>query len=218
MPEKKVLIVLVILTVASVLASFVTVSQGDYLSILHALSVGFFGSSIFYFFVVYIPERSKRKRVRIRLQYQYRTIKLDCIELMLMLSNSQPYRCREKLLDLKEFRKFFNELVEPHKPRWYAFASGLEENEYHLRELLYYLRMLNDEIRDAMTTIDIHDEEVIRFMKNCSHVLSRLDMIQPDYDDIKLLCRNLWSLFTGFDHVTGQRETDIIQDMIDKIK
>ena len=218
MPENKVLFVLVLLAVLSVFSSFATVPQSEYLSVLHALSVGFFGSSIFYLFVVYIPERRKRNRVRTRLQEQYKSIKLDGIGLMLMLSRSQPYRDREKLLDLKEFRKFFEEPVEPNMSRWACFANGLQDNEYHLRELLYYLRMLNDEIQYAMTTIDIHDEEVIKFLKNCSQVLSRMDMIQPDYDDVKLLCRNLWSLYTGFDFVEGQRETDIIQDMIDRIR
>ena len=218
MPEKKVLLILCILTVVSIVISLVTVEKGNYVSILNAICVGFFGSSIFYFFVVYLPERQKRKRVRNRLQEQYTSLKLEGIDLILMLSNSQSYQDREKLLDQQEFRRFFNEDVSPSMTRWHALANGLQENEYHFRELLYYLRMINDEIRYAMTTIDIHDEEVNKYLKNCSQVLSRLDILWHDYDDIKLLCRNLWSLYTGFSFVEGYKDRDVIQEMINRIE
>ena len=137
-----------------------------------------------------------------------------------MLSNSQsyPYRDRENLLDQQEFKRFFKCDVSPGMSRWDAVATGLEENEYHFREVLYHLRMLNEEIRRAMIVIDIDDEEVTGYLKNCSQVLSRMDIIQNDYDDIKLLCRNqLWPLYTGFT-AKGYRDTDKIQDMIDRIK
>ena len=72
-------------------------------------------------------------------------------------------------------------------------------------------------IRHAMAAIDIHDEEVTKYLKNCSQVLSRMYMIHNDYEDIKLLCRNLWSLYTGYSFAEGYKDTDIIQDMIDRI-
>ena len=102
--------------------------------------------------------------------------------------------------------------------RWHAVANGLQRNEYHLREVLYYLRMLNEEIRHAMTAIDIDDEGVTGYLTHYSQVLSRMDMIENDYDDIKLLCRHLWSFYTGFSFVKGYPDTDVIQDMIDRIK
>ena len=213
-PEKTVLIVLVVLSAASIIAGLGTSSH---VAVVHSLSVGLFSSSIFYFCVVYIPERQKRKRVRDRLLEQYRSIKLDIIDLLLILSNSQFYPDRENLLDQQEFKRFFKCAVSQNMDRWHAVASGLEENEYCFRELLYYLRMLNDEIRHAMAAIDIHDEEVTKYLKNCSQVLSRMDMIHNDYEDIKLLCRNLWSLYTGYSFAEGYKDTDIIQDMIDRI-
>lgn len=154
--------------------------------------------------------------MRNRLQEQYTYMKLDGIDLLLRLSDSQSYQDRENLLDQQEFRRYFKCRDSSDISRWDAVANGLQENEYHLRELLYYLRMLNEEIRHAMTTIDIHDEEVNNYLKNCSQVLSRMDMIQNDYDDIKLLCRNLWSLYTGFSP-KGYQDTDVIQDMIERI-
>ena len=213
-PEKTVLIVLVVLSTASIIAGLGTSSH---VAVIHSLSVGLFSSSIFYFCVVYIPKRQKRKRVRNRLQEQYRSIKLRVVDLLLMLSNSQSYRNRENLLIQQEFRRFFNCNVSPDMRRWDAIANGLQGNEYHFREVLYYLQMLNEEIRHAMTVIDIDDEEVTEYLIHCSQVLSRMDMIQNDYEDIKLLCRNLWSLYTGYSFVEGYRDTDVIQDMIDRI-
>ena len=216
-PEKKALIVLVVLSVASIMA---VLGTSSYVSVVHGLSVGLFSSSIFYFCIVYIPERQKRKRVKIRLQEQYRSIKLRVVDLLLMLSNtrSYPYRDRENLLDQQEFKRFFKCAVSRDMDRWHAVANGLQRNEYHLHEVLYYLRMLNDEIRHAMTAIDIDDEGVTGYLTHYSQVLSRMDMIQNDYDDIKILCRHLWSLYTGFSFVDGYPDTDVIQDMIDRIK
>ena len=216
-PEKKALIVIGVLSVASIMAVLETSS---YVSILHGLSVGLFSSSIFYYCVVYIPERQKRKRVRIRLQEQYRSIKLDIIDLLLMLSNSQsyPYRDRENLLDQQEFKRFFKCAVSLDMDRWDAVANGLEENEYHFHELLHYLRLLNEEIRQAMIVIDIDDEEITGYLIHCSQVLSRMDIIQNDYEDIKLLCRNLlWPLYTGYSSAVGYQDTDVTQDVIDRI-
>ena len=124
-PEKTVLIVLFVLSVANIMAGLAT---NSYVSVLHNLSIGFVGSCIFYFCVVYIPEQQKRKRVRDGLQEQYRSIKLRVVDLLLMLSNSQsyPYRDRENLLDQKEFKRFFKCDVSPGMSRWAAVANGLQ--------------------------------------------------------------------------------------------
>ena len=103
--EKTVLIGLFVLSLVNIMAGLAT---NSWASVLYTLSVGFVGSFIFYLFVVYIPERQKRKRVKIRLQKQYRSIKLDIIDLLLRLSNSQFYQDRENLLDQQEFRRFFD--------------------------------------------------------------------------------------------------------------
>ena len=159
--------------------------------------------------------------MRTRLQGQYRTIKLDIINLLLMLSNSQsyPYRDRENLLDQQEFKRFFKCAVSPDMNRWDAVFEGLQRSEYHFREVLHYLRLLNDEIRYAMIAIDIDDEEIAGFLKNRSQSLSRMDIIQNDYEDIQLLCRDLlWPLYTGYSFDKGYLNTDVMQDKTDRIK
>ena len=219
MPSKWILVLLVLLTIVSILAGLATVPQQNHLIVLHSLSVGFFGSSVFYFFVVYLPERQKRKRVRTRLDKQYRSLKLEIIGLFLIVCDSQDYRNHELLLDQKEFRRYFSSDITSDMTRWDAVANGLEDYEFGFYELLYFLRMLNEEIRYAMTLIDIHDDEVDEYLKNCSQVLSRMDMVQPNnYDDTKLLCRNMWAMFTGFAFTNGgYKDNDVIQDMINKI-
>lgn len=218
--EKTVLIGLFVLSVANIM---VGLEAGSQASVLHTLSVGFVGSCIFYFFVVYVPERQKRKRVRDGLREQYRSLKLDIIHLLLRMSDSEfyPYRDRENLLDQQEFRRFFKCRVSPNMDKWHAVVNGFLNNEDYLREVLYSLRMLNEEIRRAMTVIDIDDEEVTGYLVHYSQVLSRMDMIQNDYEDIKLLCRDLlWPLYTGFSFTGGypKSDVDVTKDMIDRIK
>ena len=117
-------------------------------------------------------------------------------------------------LTSKSSNGFFN------KSRWYAVANGLQRNEYHFREVLYYLRMLNDEIQHAVTAIDINDEEVTGYLISYSQFLSRMDIIQNDYEDIKLLCRDLlWPLYTGYSSTSDEPypNIDVMQDKIDRI-
>ena len=160
----------------------------------------------------------KGKRARDKLREQYRSTKLNIIDLLLTLGNSQSYQDRENLLDQQEFKRFFKCAVSPDMSRWDAVASGLEENDYHFRDVLNHLHMLNDEIRRAITAIDIDNVKVTEYLSHYSQVLSRMDMIENDYDDIKLLCRHLWSFYTGYSFVDGYPDTDVMQDMIDRIK
>ena len=87
-------------------------------SLLYAVSLALFTSSIFYTFTVIVPEIRQRHRVRKRLQQQYRSFKRRCIDLFLIASQSQDYQNRENLLEHQEFRRYFSICNSNGQSRW----------------------------------------------------------------------------------------------------
>ena len=218
MPDKKIIWFLIVATVVCFLAGAATTPDKNYALLINALSVGFVISAIFYFIVVYLPESQKRNRVYRSMERQYRLFKSSCISTFLILSDSQEYPHSEMLLDQEGFRRYFKNNNAKNENRWDAVANGIQGNEYYLNEILYELRVLNDEIKFVRSNIEIHDEEVFSFLSQLSQVIHRMESTKPEYDDIKSFCRFLWEIFTGWSFIDGYRKTDLIEDMIERIK
>ena len=218
MLDKKITVVLIFLTLIFLAISIKTLDSIGYESILHSLSVGFIVSSIFYFLVVYMPEYRRRNMVRERLKNQYIQFKMSCINTFLIISNSQEHSNKEELLNLIEFRRYFKKENKNGENRWGAVANCLQENEYYLKEVIYYLQMLNEEIRYARNAIDLNDPEVFDLLNRLSQLIMRMELTGKEYDDVKSLCRFLWSIFTGWDWAKGYSESDTIKDIIGRAK
>jgi hypothetical protein len=218
MPERKIILFLIVATLVCLIIGVGTTPDKNYIPLVNALSVGFVISAVFYFLVVYLPESQKRRRIHRSMKRHYQLFKKSCIGTFLVLSNSQEYQQREMLLDQEEFKRYFKNNNSNNENRWDAVANGMQDNEYSLNEILYELRVLNDEIKFVRSNIDIHDEEVFQFLNNLSQVIHRMESTKPEYDDIKTFCRFLWEIFTGWSIIDGYRKTDIIADMIRRVK
>lgn len=212
---------LVFIVLASLICIFIaaaTVANGDYKAVAYDLSVGFIVSAIFYWIVVYLPESNRKKIIHAGLKQQYDSFKRSCISNFLILSKSQSYPHKDALLDQEEFKRYFKNTNESGENRWDAVANGLQSNEFYLRETIYELRMLNDEIRFVRSTLNIKDIEVYEFLGRLSRAIVRMESTTQDYDEIKSFCRFLWEIFTGWNWVSGYSKTDLIQEMLGRAK
>ena len=218
MLDKKLTILLIFLTLIFLAIGITTVDSIGYGSMINSLSVGFVVSSIFYFLVVYMPEYKRRKMLHESLKSQYLQFKISCINTFLIISNSQEYSDKEELLNLTEFRRYFKKENKNGENRWGAVANSLQDSEYYLREVIYYLQMLNEEIRYTRNSINLNDPEVFEFLNRLSQLIARMESTEREYDDIKSLCGFLWSIFTGWDWAKGYSESDIIKDIIGRAK
>lgn len=218
MLDKKLTILLIFLTLIFLAIGITTVDSNGYGSMINSLSVGFVVSSIFYFLVVYMPEYKRRKMLHESLKSQYLQFKISCINTFLIISNSQEHSDREELLNLTEFRRYFKKENKNGENRWDAVANSLQDSEYYLREVIYYLQMLNEEIRYTRNSINLNDPEVFEFLNRLSQLIARMESTEREYDDIKSLCGFLWSIFTGWDWAKGYSESDIIKDIIGRAK
>ena len=121
----------------------------------------------------------------------------------------------KRLLDQKVFRNYFKEKVSASEERWHRFLNRLEA--HHIRELLTTMEIFRDEISFVLNTTDIADDEPFEFFKRLSAAIYVQKEVTPDYDPVKQLSGFLWNLLAGWDWVSGYRERDIVQEMIEAI-
>lgn len=216
MPERRLTAWVIILSVFALLICFLLAPSVN--AVAATLASGFVVSAVFYFMVVWLPERRRRHLIHKNFQEHFRRFKLNCIQLFLMSSNSQQYHPHEMLLDQAEFRRYFKISVLPDQDRWHMVLNSMQSNSYILRELLHELEVLRGEIHFVLNNIDIHDEDAFDFLKRLGHSILRLRDIQPEYDDVEYIGDFLWSIFTGWSVIDGYREQDLFSQMMERVQ
>ncbi|MGK7344406.1 MAG: hypothetical protein ACNS63_01190 [Candidatus Nitrospinota bacterium M3_3B_026] len=179
---------LIFLSIACFL--FIVRSNGN--SIISNLSIGFIVSTIFYFIVVWLPERNQRKLIKRSMEEQYLSFK-------------------------DEFKKYFSKPANASQGRWHAVANGLESNNLLLKDLSIELEIFKDEINFVLNSVKINDKKVFDLFKRLSQHIYRLKNPTPGTDDLKSLMRFLWELFSGWSWDEGYRKEDIVKIMIQEI-
>ena len=184
--------------------------------IAYDLSIGALTSLIFYILIVRIPDFQKRSRYKRSLARQYKFFREDIIALIVGAADGQyEAGMPEKLLDQKEFKTYFKMKVGQGQDRWDRFCNNLDP--YHLKEIVKRMEIFRDEISFILNNADIPSDEPFEFLKRLSAAIYLARDTTLEYDDVKSFARFLWEIFAGFNFVTGYRERDIIQEMIDAI-
>ena len=81
------------------------------------------------------------------------------------------------------------------------------------------MEIFRDELNFVLNNTDIPKDEPFEFMKRLSNAIYSMKDVTlgSGYDETKLLSRFLWSVFAGWDFITGYRKEDIVKKMIDAI-
>ena len=116
------------------------------------------------------------------------------------------------LVDQAKFKEYFKQPVGQGQDRWDAFMNNL--NKYYLHALLLKMEILRNEVTYALDNVDIHDDKSFVFLKRFSNALFSMRDTTLGYDEIKPLAGFLWSVFTGWDAVSGYSERDIVSNAI----
>lgn len=215
--NKPTVITLIAITSISIAGIFVVDSKESNSEVLYSIFLALLVSCIFYTGTVVVPEIQRRNRIRNGLKKQYHSFKMSCIDLFLIASNSQDYTDRDNLLNHKEFRRYFTIRTKGTQERWDLVATSIDDGDYIFDELVNEFEFLLHEINYARANLEIYDDDVEEFMRNMVQIVHLLKATKPGTDDYKYFCRTLWSIFTRWDFVSGQRENDIFETMIDRI-
>jgi hypothetical protein len=184
--------------------------------ILFSLSVGYVTSFIFWILVVEIPEWTRRKIMREHLLSTYLSFKEDVLVNLLMASRGDyRYDLKDRLLDYKFFKQLYSE---NRNQNWYDVLNGLDERDDLLQDILLEMQLLVREFEYVMNNTRVDDEGLAAFFKRlCTHLL-KLDSSQMyTHDQVKYLGNFLWEIFARFNFADGQRDYDIVEDMINRI-
>jgi hypothetical protein len=184
--------------------------------IFYDLAVGALVTLLFYFLVVRLPDYQRRQRLKRGLERHYRDFRKDCIGIMLSVADrGYSGGVPETLIEQDKFRDYFKEKVAPDRERWDEFLNKLDD--YSLRELLTRMEIFRDELTFVLNNTDIPKDEPFEFMKRLSNAIYSMKDVTLGYDETKPLARFLWSVFAGWDQITGYRKEDIVKKMIDAI-
>jgi hypothetical protein len=185
-------------------------------SIVFNLSVGYLVSVFFWVLVVYFPERSRRRILRDNLGRRYRQFREDTIQILLWSAiGTHDSQLPKELCDHRKFREFFDE---NEKKRWYSAMNGLQGDKARMDDLLLELELFANEVAYVLNNVSIQDPKVHSFFKRLQEHIYRLRNASVySYDQVKYLGGFLWEIHARWSIIDGQRETDVIQDMIDTL-
>jgi hypothetical protein len=79
------------------------------------------------------------------------------------------------------------------------------------------MEIFRDEMLFVLNNTDVPDEEPFEFFKRLSNAIYLMKNATLDYDSTKSLCGFLWTVFAGWNWVSGYRERDVIEEMIKAI-
>jgi hypothetical protein len=183
---------------------------------LYDIGMGGLVSVLFYLLLVRVPENAKRRRVRSSLERQFKRFKQDCLYVMLGIVNGiiDP-ELADQLLDQKSFRSYFKVEQTQGQDRWDVFLNRLDETG--LSQILRAIDLLREEVNYALGATDIPTDDAFNFLKRLSVAIHSVQRTELGYDEIKPLSNFLWTLFSGFDFITGCQDEDVFAKMIRSI-
>lgn len=185
-------------------------------TIIFNLCVGFLTGVFLWFLVSWIPEQRKRAILKSNLKRHYHNFKEDVIQILLRASDgSHDSDLPKQLSDYQKFQEFFRA---NQRKNWFAALNGLQENPDYLNDLLVELELLANEVSYALNNLNIADEEVHAYFKRLSQHIYRLKSSTVFTDDqVKYLGSFLWEILAQWSLIHGQRKSDIVQDIIERL-
>ena len=181
--------------------------------IAYDLGSGGLTSLIFYMLLVRHPEADRRRRAKQSLARRYAAFKRDLTSTVVGTADgAYDVDLIDELVDHKKFREYFRQDVGDNQDRWHRFLNNLEDHQ--LRELQTTIEIFRGDLELVMTTVDMPDEKTSDFFKRLTAAIHAQRDAGTGYDEVKPLSRFLWELLAGWSFVEGERETDIVEDMI----
>ncbi len=185
-------------------------------SIIFNLSIGYIVSVIFWLMVVVLPRQHKRKLLRKNLLRHYIDFRQDMAHTMLdAAGDDDSYDKSFELVDYIKFREYFSGA---NRPRWSAALGEMQNDSRYITDLLVEMDILSNEFNYVLNNTEISDQELFEFCKRLLNYVYRLKNLSSYTDDhVKYLGKFIFETMGCWNTVEGERDSDIIEDMINRI-
>jgi hypothetical protein len=198
-------------------------SWSDLFSISTNILVGIIVSFVFYFFIVYIPESSRKRLIKASALKMYKNIKRDILSAVVSASIqggrddlTEDTDFVETLMSPDIFRANFEDGGEANEG-FYAFENQMGRRTPEFEEIILNFELLEREIFFILGNYKFDDQEIFDLLKRIGSLLLRLKHSQVGYDESKPLCNIIWEVYAGWSFVTGYRGYDLIEKAISDI-
>lgn len=180
------------------------------------ITVGIIVSLFVYVLVVRLPAWQKKNRLKAHLLRRYDDLKEQCIiHFLWACKEPAAFDLIQHLKSQPEFKIFFSERVSENQDRWHAVLNGL--NEDYVRALVQELDAFRNELDYTLTSVDVTNEKVFSFLRHLTQVLQRTRNWTDKDAQLKPLSQFMWSVFSGWNIITGYPEKDVVFEMISAI-
>jgi hypothetical protein len=184
------------------------------------ISLGILVSCIFYILVVAIPESLKKSIQKRHLLNCYFGFKSYMTEIFVEAADidwMEYQDNQDQLLNINEFKKFFQLRGKKSSERWYDMLNGLNSDYY--RRIVDCCDLFAREIEFSLLVSGgcsnktyHHLKTKQLFLQSISSYVGEDGLIPYDYK--KYVFRELWDYFTGWDFYKGQKDKPSIERLI----
>lgn len=197
--------------------------SGDVFDILFNLVSGGVISFLFYFLVVYVPERRRARILKGNAIAVYRRLREDLVTAVVMASVkggrgdlSTSLDDIERLTDVEEFKaKFSGGRLE--NEGYYAFENQMSSRTYEFDRIIQDFKILASELNFFLHNYSTAYADHFMSLKRLEITLFSLIDSQPGYDESKPLCSFLYRFLAGFDLLKGYLGRDIYLEALERI-
>ena len=193
--------------------------------IFFSLSSGCFSGLVIWLFLVDFPYRQKRRAAKASTRMRYSLFRESVTNIFLdAAGEAWGLDLIEQLRAPSDFRKYFDKVGADGQTKRIAVVQTVLSRDKPdlLDQLITELRLLAEEFRLALYTLDIADPELLDDYKQfiaAQHDLRYPDSVSPDLLDyhFKPVFQNVYGIMASRSSVEGCMDTDFVAEMIKKL-
>ena len=195
----------------------------DVFDVLFNLVSGGVISFLFYFLVVYVPERRRARILKDNAIAVYRRLRQNLVTAVVMASVkggrkdlSTMWDDITRLTDVEEFRAQFSSGRHENEG-YYAFENQMSGRTYEFEIIIQDFKILASELNFFLHNYTGAEADHFMSLKRLEITLTSLIDSQPGYDESKPLCGFLYRFLAGFDPLKGYLGRDIYLEALERI-
>ncbi|MGE0198924.1 MAG: hypothetical protein AB7N99_02530 [Simkaniaceae bacterium] len=169
-------------------------------------------SYLFYFIVVFIPQKRRTKHIKKIVLIAYDDFKEEIISHLVQMSDQHIDNIKN-LFEPSVFRQHFP------KEKWYQVANSLYDNQKFAHTWRLKSQFLRNKIIFLLNAVEHNDSQSFSSLKIFCWNLQELESINLtyDYESQKQLMQFFWQIFAGWNFIKGYLKYDYIKTTICKL-
>lgn len=175
----------------------------------------------FYYFISVRLEERRREAIKTAVLRAYRWSKRDIASSIIRASMKggrhdliTDEATIDKILKPDGFRELFEGGREANEG-YYAFVNQMTEPTYEYKEIIFSLETMARNIEFLLYSIEMKDSKTYSTLLNVTEIVRRVIHNGTGYDESKVFCQTIYSMFSGFTFGIGQLGYDPVERAIE---